>query len=74
MSQSQYVSISPGDAPTDGRWDVPPQNQGQIVEVAYHAKPKQGYESCDGEPYKRVVDRSDGSVAYYRLADYRVRR
>ena len=32
------------------RWHIPPENQGQIVEVAYAA--------CDGMAFRRVTDRS----------------
>lgn len=40
------------------RWDVPSENQGQIVEVAYGLDP-------DAELIvRRTTDRSDGSVKY----------
>jgi hypothetical protein len=38
-------------------WIVPPECQGQIVEVAYAT-------SCDGLLWRRVTDRSDRSVTY----------
>ena len=38
-------------------WIVPPECQGQIVEVAYGSQ-------CDGTYYRRTSDRSDGSVTY----------
>jgi hypothetical protein len=54
------------------RWDVPPQNQGQIVEVAYAVSRGQEHElACRGAKYMRVHDRSVGPKAYtyYRLAE-----
>jgi hypothetical protein len=52
-----------GNEPTDGDgdpivWIVPPECQGQIVEVAYSR-------SYDAHGYKRVTDHSTGSVTYY---------
>lgn len=38
-------------------WLVPPECAGQIVEVAYG-------DSCDGTLWRRVTDRSDGTVSY----------
>jgi hypothetical protein len=38
------------------RWYVSPKNQGQIVEYAYAV--------CDAWVYRRITDRSDGSVTY----------
>lgn len=42
----------------DIQWIVPPECQGQIVEVAYS-------KGSDRYAYMRVTDRSDNSVAYY---------
>lgn len=44
------------------RWDIPPECQGQIVEVSY------GLDE-DGLPWRRTVDRSSGDVAYSLLSD-----
>lgn len=41
----------------DVTFHVPPQNQGQIVEVAYGS-------DCAGLVFRRTVDRSDGSTSY----------
>ena len=61
-----YTEISEFSVPPDLRWDVPAHNQGQIVEVAYADYPTCADEACSGSLYKRVTDRSDQSVAYYR--------
>lgn len=48
--------------------DVPGRNQGQIVEVAYASNnPRYRGEADVGDAYKRVTDRSDGSVRWYRI-------
>lgn len=64
---TKYVPCSNGEIPDGTRWDVPRTNQGQIVEVAFaNATPRERSEACDGDMYKRVTDRSDNSVQYYR--------
>jgi hypothetical protein len=50
------------------RWDLPPANGGQTVEVAY-AELGSAAPALPGAPYKRVTDRSDQSVVYYRRED-----
>jgi len=48
------------------RWDVPPQNQGQIVTVAYSDGPTfDPAPACHGSRYQRVFDASDRTVVYY---------
>lgn len=47
------------------RFDVPRRNQGQIVEVAYGALG--AGEAGRGDPWMRVIDRSDGSTTFWRL-------
>ncbi len=44
-------------AETVDRWHVPPECQGQIIELAYGV-------AEDGIPMRRTTDRSDHSVAY----------
>lgn len=62
----KYLEIAAPELPANVRWDTPPQNQGQTIEVSYaHARPASD-EACAGAPYKRVRDRSDQSVTYYR--------
>ncbi len=64
MTTSKYVRIQASEVPAGVRFDVPAHNQGQIVEVAYG-----GFDRAEhgaGDPYKRVTDRSDRSVAYYK--------
>lgn len=67
----RYEPISSEQVPPGAAWDVPRQNQGQIVEVAYSdgAPPRPGRaENNRGDLYQRVRDTSDGSVTYYRRA------
>lgn len=61
-----YVPIAERELPETIRWDVPPENQGQIVEVAYADDPPEPSPACSGCVYRRVTDRSDGSVSYWR--------
>jgi hypothetical protein len=68
MSHSKYREIPETEVPADLRFDVPRHNQGQMVEVAYADYPTDRYEACSGATYKRVTDRSDGSVTYYKRA------
>ncbi len=63
---SKYIRISESQIPEGVRFDVPGPNQGQIVEVAYGGFGRA--EHGDGDPYKRVTDRSDRSVEYYKRA------
>jgi len=74
MSKSKYAAIDY--VPSVLRWDIPAQNQGQTVEVAYAATSRH-HEAHDGgrsgqgaAPYKRVTDYSiavgiPGRVTYY---------
>ena len=62
----KYTEIPATALPGDLRFDVPGHNQGQIVEVAYADYPTARSEACAGATYKRVTDRSDRSVTYYR--------
>lgn len=74
MTKTTYETINPTDVPADLRWDVSPRDAGLAVEVAYADYPTQrgpaGYASDPriASEYRRVVDRSDGSVTYGRLA------
>lgn len=60
----KYVECSKDEIPEGVRFDVPRQNQGQIVEVAYGDFGRA--ENGIGDPWKRVTDASDRSVTYYR--------
>lgn len=62
-----YIPIDKGSVPERVRFDVPPQCQGQIVEVAFGGLDRS--EHAEGAPYKRVIDRSDGATAYYALVE-----
>jgi len=62
---TRYIPVDSAAVPPNLRWDVPPQNQGQIVEVAYADIGGDAAESSHGADYQRVTDRSDQSVAYY---------
>ena len=65
----KYVEISKTDVPGDIQFDVTGRNQGQIVEVAYGGRdPHPRGEYSAGEPFKRVIDTSEGRTpTYYRL-------
>lgn len=63
-----YVQVDVASVPSGLRWDVPPENQGQIVEVAYADDPPEVHRACSGSRYRRVIDRRDRSVAYWRRA------
>jgi hypothetical protein len=62
-----YKRITSDQLPKGVRFDVPPQNQGQAIEVAYGGFARS--EHCDGDPYRRVTDRSigNGVVTYYKM-------
>ncbi len=62
--KTQYIKIDMSEVPSGVRFDVPRHNQGQIVEIAYGGFDRA--EHGNGDPYKRVRDRSDGSIVYYR--------
>lgn len=53
--------------PKNVRWDIPPQNQGQIIEVAYADVAPMSHEAITGAMFRRVLDRGDNTVEYYRL-------
>ena len=63
--------------PKNIRWDVPRQNQGQIVEIAYSDGDKVGQASAEaghGSAWMRVTDQgepvgSQGRVRYYQSTD-----
>ncbi len=62
--KTTYTKIEESQVPAGVRFDVPRHNQGQIVEVAYGGFDRS--EHGNGDPYKRVTDRSDRSVAFYK--------
>lgn len=72
MKKLKYTKCERAEIPENVRWDVPPQNQGQIIEVAY-ATPKPFATLAErGDKYKRIIDRSEppgspGRETYYRL-------
>jgi len=68
MAKVAYVSCGEDEIPADLRWDLPPANVGQTIEVAY-AELGGASSALPGAPYKRVTDHSDQSVAYYRRED-----
>lgn len=70
-ARDAYHPILAADLPADLRWDVPPRNGGQIVEVAYAHRRPAAAPAVRGAAYKRVTDTSipvgaDGRVTYYR--------
>ena len=68
MSRPIYRELPADAVPPDLSWDIPPQNQGQIVEVAYAERRRYASPSVSGAPYKRVRDGSTGATRYYILA------
>lgn len=70
-TRDAYHEIPAADLPAALRWDVPPRNGGQIVEVAYAHRRSAAAPAVRGAAYKRVTDTSipvgtDGRVTYYR--------
>ncbi len=63
-----YIEIPADQIPDSIVFDVPRRHAGQIIEVAYgqHRSRRDGADV--GDPYKRITDRSDGTVTYYRRA------
>lgn len=66
---NKWIECKQSDVPANTRFDVPPLNQGQIVEVSYggHSSQHREYDWSDA-PFKREHDRSDNTVTYYRRA------
>jgi hypothetical protein len=60
----RYRAISEARLPAGLRWDVPQQNQGQIVEVAYADERPEPSPACRGSRYRRITDRSIGPSAH----------
>mgnify|MGYP001578250302 CR=1 FL=1 len=65
-NMTKYQQVQKHEVPNAVRFDVPLRNQGQIIEIAYGGFGRAEHD--DGDPYKRVHDRSDGTITYYRLA------
>ena len=63
-AETKYTEISQDQVPAGVRFDVPRHLQGQIIEVAYGGFSR--WEHGPGDLYKRVTDRSDRSVSYYK--------
>ena len=63
----KYIECASSVVPASIRFDVPRRHDGQIVEIAYGGFDRAAHD--EGDPYKRVTDRSDGSVRYYRRED-----
>lgn len=61
-----YVEIDVSAVPLGVRFDVPGQNAGQFIEVAYGGFCRG--EHAAGDPYRRVLDRSTHRVTYARRA------
>lgn len=60
---SKYVTCSQSDIPPWVRWDIPPQNQGQPIEVAYASGGPDRTPAVQGDAYCRMTDRSSSPVA-----------
>lgn len=66
-----YRQIAETDLPAGVRFDVPPAEGGQAIEVAYADAPRTSASlAARGAEYKRITDRSVGprAVTYYRRA------
>lgn len=59
-----WHEITLADIPDGVRFDVPRENQGQIIEIAYGGFDRAPHTSS--APFKRVNDTSRISVRYYR--------
>jgi hypothetical protein len=65
-SSTRWLACTIDDIPQAARFDVPRQNQGQTVEVAYGTL---GRAQADvGDPWKRIIDFSEPNAQprYYR--------
>lgn len=71
MNRVVYVSVSARSVPNHLRWDVPPQNQGQTIEIAYSHGTQQADEACHGAPYRRETDQSEPVSSPHRVTYYR---
>lgn len=63
-SKPKYVQCDQADIPEGITFHVLRRDQGQIIEVAWgdYGRAEHG----PGDPYKRITDRSNRSVRYYR--------
>lgn len=61
-----YIPCTASEVPRDVRWIVPRRHQGQVVEIAYGTWDG---DADEGDPFRRVRDRSGGPVRYYIRAD-----
>lgn len=60
-----YILCFASDVPSSIRFDTPGRCAGQTIEISYGGPPGSP-PNDEGAPYKRVIDRSDGSVLFYR--------
>ena len=60
-----YEQIDPASIPANVRFDVPRRFQGRMVEVAFGGFGRQEHDA--GDPFKRITDKHDQTVRYYRL-------
>lgn len=75
MSNATKVSYKEVSEVPDGlRWDVPPQNGGQIVEVAYAHARSAKEPACHGSAWQRVTDQSFPTGHAERVKYYRKQR
>lgn len=66
----EWVEIDQNELPAGLRWDIPRKNQGQIVEVSYADRHTGAGGAAEWHAdFKRVADRSDGSIDYYRATE-----
>ncbi len=66
-----YIRINKSELPNLDGWHVPPQNQGQTIEVAYSSGIPVRLDrscACYGALYTREIDRADGSTWYGKWA------
>jgi hypothetical protein len=64
VSAVKWEQCNEYNVPSNVRFDVPLQNQGQMIEHAYGTFGR--YEADESAPWQRVTDKSTGRVAYYR--------
>ncbi len=64
-----YTKIDESELPDGLRFDVPRMNQGQNIEAAYAAWPTTRYEAGVGDKYKRVTNRVNQTITYYKLTE-----
>ena len=67
-----YIQVSDNNVPDILRWDVPPQNAGQVVEISYaHQDPRVRTPADEGDAWMKIEDKSVRPGALDRVRYFR---